>query len=207
MTGLHSGAPGEETAFEPDRPDESVAARVGVGRWWVAGMMSLLLAVVLTCALIGVPPSFFSEPSPMMNLLRLLAIPGAPLAAFAAWFYLNGALRPQHVTVDADGVSTPAWRLGWEDIIRAEVQPVEGIDVHKQQLAVWVTDSAFARVRGANRGHSGVPFGMGGLPASRPIVRTQFGTTPAAEDVLPVIQRYLDVTPFPGGRPRWPNRW
>ncbi|QCU76917.1 hypothetical protein E7744_00720 [Citricoccus sp. SGAir0253] len=180
-------------------------ARVGVVRWYLVGIACLVITLWLALAVFGIPASFFSDPSPMLGFLRVVAVPGVLLAGYAAWYYLNGALRPQHVTVDERGVTTPAWTLAWEEILNAEVAPAPWVEPHKQQLAFHVTDEAFARVRSANRGHSGRPFGMGGLVANRPIVRTQYGTWPMASELLPVVEAQLEATPYPGRRPRWPQ--
>lgn len=90
-----------------------VTATVNVARWWVGGVMSVVLAVLLTAALVGVPPTLFENPSPMMVFFRILAVVGAPLTVYASWFYLDGAIRPQHVTLDGRGVTTPAWFVEW----------------------------------------------------------------------------------------------
>ncbi|MFC0248574.1 hypothetical protein ACFFIO_08665 [Citricoccus parietis] len=190
-------------AEQGQRP-EPVTARVGLVRWWFVGILSLALTVFLLCAVLGIPGSYFNDPSPMLGFLRIIAVPGVFFAGYGAWYYLNGAIRPQHVTIDDRGVSTPAWTLTWEEILNAEVSPAPWVESHKQQLAFHVTDQAFARVRSTNRGHSGRPFGMGGLLAERPIVRTQFGTTPMASDLVPEIEKQLAATPFEGTRPRWP---
>ncbi|NUL47614.1 hypothetical protein F7P69_20765 [Cellulosimicrobium funkei] len=168
--------------------------------------MSLVLTVLLFCAVLGVPRSYFNDPSPMLGFLRIVAVPGELFAGYGAWFYLNGAIRPQHVTIDDRGVSTPAWTLAWEEIKSARVEPSDQAEVHKQQLAFYVRPGAFERVRAANRGHSGRPFGMGGLPALFPMVKTQFDTKPSAGEVFPLIEQHLEATPYEGGwRPPWPR--
>jgi hypothetical protein len=182
-----------------------VRAKVGVTRWFVVGIFCLAITVWLALAVFGVPASFFSDPSPMLGLLRIVAVPGVLLAGYAAGYYFNGALRPQHVMVDERGIATPAWTLAWEEILNAEVAPAPWVEPHKQQLAFHVTDEAFARVRAANRGHTGRPFGMGGLLADRPIVKTQYGTKPSASELFPVVEAQLEATPFQGKRPRWPK--
>lgn len=181
-----------------------VEARVSLGFWWVAACMCVVFTVILACALLGVPKSFFDDQSPMLGFLRIVSVVGLPLSAYAAWFYLNGALRPQPVTLDEQGVATPAWTLTWDEVLQARVLPSEGELPHKQQLAFHVTDEAFRRVRSANSGHSGRPFSMGGLAAIRPIVRTQFGVNPMAAELLPVVEEHLQATHGDRRPPRWP---
>jgi hypothetical protein len=179
-------------------------ARVGVVRWYLVGIICLVITLWLALAVFGIPASFFSDPSPMLGFLRVIAVPGVLLAGYATWYYLNGALRPQHVTVDERGVTTPAWTLTWDEVLQARVLPSEGELPHKQQLAFHVTDEAFRRVRSANSGHSGRPFSMGGLAAIRPIVRTQFGVNPMAAELLPVVEEHLQATHGDRRPPRWP---
>lgn len=181
-------------------PSLPVTVTVNVARWWVGAVLAVFLTVVLACAVVGVPVSFFENPSPMMVFLRFLAVPGVLLAGYGAWFYLNGAIRPQHVTIDERGVNTPEWSLVWGEILDARIDPAEFAAPHKQQLAFTVTEEAFHRVRRANRTHSGRPFHMGGLIARSPVVRTQFDTAPTPYDVFPIIESYLQQCPSGRGR-------
>lgn len=141
----------------------------------------------------------------MMVWLRILTIVGLPLAGFSAWFYLQGARRPQHVRIDEGGISTPDWTLGWMEIREASVLPDPSARPHKQQLALLVTDEAFVRVREANRWQSGRPFQMGGLPATVPIVRTQGDTRPSPVELLPQVQEHLQAAREGRRPPRRPS--
>jgi hypothetical protein len=179
------------TGASSDTTREVVTARVNVARWWFAAALGAVTTVLLACALIGVPPELFDEPSPMMVWLRVLTVVGVPVGAFGAWFYAKGARRPQHVKIDENGISTPDWTLDWTEVRAADVLPAPSARPHKQQLAFLVTDEAFARVRQANRWHSGRPFQMGGLPATLPIVRTQGDTRPSPVELLPHVQAHL----------------
>lgn len=169
-----------------------IHARVPTGRWWLGGIMSLVITLFLGCAVVGIPESFFQDPSPMMSILRVVAVVGVPLAAYCTWYYLNGAIRPQHLTIDDDGVSTPRWRLTWAEIYGVDTYPSAGDWEHKQQLHFAVTDEAFARVRALNRAHSGRPFHMGGMLPTDRTIRTQYGMRPTPGDLMRTIQEEAD---------------
>ncbi|WP_413542588.1 hypothetical protein [Citricoccus nitrophenolicus] len=157
--------------------------------------MAVILTVLMVCAVIGIPASFFVDPSPMMVFYRILAVPGVLFAGYGAWYYINGALRPQHVTIDDLGVSTPGWALAWDEIRDVRIEPAEFAAPRKQQLAFSVTEEAFQRVRQANRAHSGRPFHMGGLLSRTPVVRTQFDTNPTPFDLFPIFDDRLRNRP------------
>lgn len=169
-----------------------ITARVNRLSWWVAGIMSLVFTLVLVCAVLGVPPSLFGDPSPMLSYLRIGAIVGAPAGIYCCLYYLNGAIRPQHLTVDDDGVHTPRWHLAWDEIYSASAYPSPGEMSHKQQLLFAVTDEAFARVRRQNRWHSGRPFDMGGLLPMDQTIRCQYAMTPLPGAVALLVQQEVD---------------
>lgn len=197
--------PNNDPSHAVQRP-KPITAKVGVVRWWIAGIMSLLITVWLAGAVFGIPHSFFRDASPILGFLRVVAVPGVVFAGFAACYYLNGALRPQHVTIDDEGVSTPAWSLSWDEIKSARVYYTDSGDAHKQKLEFYVRPEAFERVRAANRADSGRPLGMGGLQSLFPLVKTQYGTKPAAEQLFPLVEQHLESTPYEGGwRPPWPR--
>jgi len=160
--------------------------RVGVGRWWFGAVVGALAAVVCTCAVLGVPQEMFINQSGMMGVFRVLSAVGAPLGAFSVVYFARAALRPDHVTVSADGVSTRSWRLSFEEIEAVSVKGDPGS--HQGQVELLVTDRAFAREGAGNRWFSGRPLGMGGMRATRPVIRLQPGTRAAPGEIAMLIE-------------------
>lgn len=163
-----------------------VVLRVGTAGWWFGGVVGVFSAVVLCAAVLGVPASLFEGASGLMPLYRLLAVVGAPLAAVAGVYLLRGAVRPDHVTVSQDGVSTRSWALQWSEIEDVAIKGDPASNKGRVQLVV--SDSAFAREGENNRWFSGRPLGMGGLVGKEPVIQLQPGLKSAPVHVVELIE-------------------
>ncbi|TLP92230.1 hypothetical protein FEF26_15020 [Nesterenkonia salmonea] len=167
-------------------PELPVVFKVATGRWWFGGIIGIISAVVLTAAILGVPSAAFEDASGLMPLYRALAVIGAPLAALAGLYLLRGALRPEHVTISPEGVSTRHWTLHWKEIedLHIKGDPTS----HKGRVQLRVTDSAFTREGPNNRWLSGRPFGVGGMINKEPIIQLQPGLKTPPMHIAELIQ-------------------
>lgn len=154
-------------------PELPVVFKVGTGGWWFGGIVGVVSAVVLSAAVLGVPAAMFEGSSGLMPLYRTLAVVGAPLALVTGLYLLRGAVRPEHVTVSSDGVSTRSWRLAWDEIQGLGVKGDPASTKGRIQLAV--SDSVFAREGENNRWFSGRPLGAGGMVSKEPAIQFQPG--------------------------------
>lgn len=193
-TGQGSGAGGGDGRY----PELPVVFKVGVAGWWFGGIVGVVSAVVLAFVVLGVPASMFEGASGLMPLYRTLAVVGAPLAAVAGVYLLRGAVRPEHVSVSQQGVSTRSWSLGWGEI---EDLAITGDPAsNKGRVRLLVSDAAFAREGENNRWFSGRPLGMGGLVSKEPVIGLQPGLKTAPLHVAELIETVRTSTSQQQGR-------
>lgn len=153
-----------------DQSGEQIV-RVRRGRWWGSVAGSAAGATIFLSALLGVPEGLFGAPSVWMALLQWFSWVGLPLCLVGLGYMLRGALFPEHLRITEQGLSTRGWQVQWEEILRVGVEgSPEGVD---GQVVLQVTTAAHQREKSGNRWASGRPFGVGGLPAKRPTLRTQ----------------------------------
>lgn len=186
------GSADRQSAGAGGRPELPVVFKVGTGRWWFGGVVGVVSAVVLSAAVLGVPAAVFEGASGLMPVYRALAVVGAPLAAVAGVYMLRGALRPEHVTVSADGLWTRSWRLGWDEI---ESLAITGDPTsHKGRVRLQVPQAVFAREGEGNRWFSGRPLGMGGMVNKEPVILLQPGLKTAPLHVAELIETLRTTT-------------
>lgn len=180
---------------------------IGTGRWWFGAIVTAIAAVILTSVAVGAPESLVGH---FGLRWRSIAIVGAPLSVLVTIYCGLAAIRPDHISVTDQGVSTPSWHLAWDELLAIKItgDPAS----HKGQVLLWVTDEAFAREGRNNRRHSGRPFGIGGLVANEPVIRLQPGTKAMPthiEEAITRVKNYHDGIdqggfpeprqPLPGG--------
>lgn len=148
--------------------------RIGTGGWWAGAVIAGISAAILTFALIGFPAQMFEGTGWRMGVFRILAVIGVPIAAFCTYYYVRGALHPEHVTISEDGVATRSWRLAWDEIQEVLVTGDPGS--HKGQVQLRVNNDAFSREGANNRWFSGRPMRLGGAVSKQPVIKIQPGT-------------------------------
>lgn len=150
---------------------DSETIRVRLGRWWASVAGTAAGVAIFLCALLGVPAVLFDDPSVWMTLLHWSSWIGLPVCLLGLVYMLRGALLPEHIRITEQGVSARGWRVQWEEILGVTVEgDPEGIE---GQVVLRVTAEAHEREKRGSRWLSGRPFGMGGLPALSPTLRTQ----------------------------------
>lgn len=189
---LQPGQPDVQGAAASGLPELPVVFKVGTGGWWFGGIVGVVSAVVLSAAVLGVPAAMFEGSSGLMPLYRTLAVVGAPLALVTGLYLLRGAVRPEHVTVSSDGVSTRSWSLGWDEIqgLGIKGDPAS----NKGRIQLVVSDSVFAREGENNRWFSGRPLGAGGMVSKEPVIQLQPGLKAAPVHVAELIEALRAAT-------------
>lgn len=168
-----------------DQSGEQIV-RVRRGRWWTSAAGAAAGAAIFLSALLSTPDALFGDPSVWMALLQWFSWVGLPLSLIGLGYMLRGALFPEHLRITGQGVSTRGWRLQWEEILEVAVEGnPEGVD---GQVVLHVTAAAHQRERHGNRWLSGRPFGVGGLPATKPALRTQRAMELTPESLAGLIE-------------------
>lgn len=177
-----------QSANESVKPPVELPAhfQIGTSRWWTGAVISGIAAVILAGALFGVPQRLFGPAGSQTGIWQTLAVVGVPIAAFCTFYYVRAALRPDHVTISQEGVSTPSWELTWDEIkevsIKGEATAPDG------QVQLWVTQDVFSRVGPRNRWCSGRPLRLGGMVSKIPVIQLQQGAIAPPKDIAETIE-------------------
>ncbi|MDO5618752.1 hypothetical protein [Kocuria sp.] len=159
-----------------------VTVRVQVWRWLISGVFCLGLGVSSLWIFFGLVTGAMEPGGGVTRLIwPLLPIVGVFLILFGSYF-MWGALRPEHVTIDESGLRTRSWCLGWSEI--------KGLESARSKVVVHVTPAAAERIRPVNRWHSGRPGGVGGMLAAGDTVGLQ-SSLASPYGVISVVESQL----------------
>ena len=197
----------QRPSFEPESEDLVLPVRIRVSRvgWWATVVVLVVTTVWLWCVVLGVPASAFEDPSPMLQFLRIVSWVAAPLASVLIWFVVKAALRPEDAYLDQEGLSTPRFRLGWDEI-QAVVPEGGDLTRGKGYVYLGVTEAAYAREDVKKRFYEiTAPRGDTNYPG--PWLYLQSGLTRPIGQAARIIEHHLNEQsppePVPQ-RPPWP---
>ncbi|MDO4255372.1 MAG: hypothetical protein Q4C81_09580 [Kocuria sp.] len=194
---------GEVIGVEPEPDDNPVTvddlddllpyvAKVQVVRWWVSAVLCLGTAAGLIWVLFLPFMIGYNSMGGMTRAFWPLVPFVLVFCAVVGVYYVYGAARPEHVTIDDQGVSTRSWSVPWSRIT--------GVTGTKARLYLRVYREDADRIRPANRWHSGSPGGFGGLLGSGNFVGLQMSLR-KQHHVQKIIEAGVDRRRIAQGRP------